>query len=158
MQGPVVEQPGVLDFLKRLNKHGPKAVRRFAEGGQVLKFPSMRSPDIDLRVGAPTVSLAPAPAGNVVAFAGGGVVNQPTLFPLSGGSTGLTGEAGPEGILPLRRGADGRLGVSAASTGGGAQMHVHNVFHVSGPIDRRSQEQISAAAYQAVQRAAGRYS
>ena len=44
------------------------------------------------------------------AFARGGVVNRPTVFPFSRG-VGLMGEAGPEAILPLRRGRDGRLGV-----------------------------------------------
>ncbi len=53
-------------------------------------------------------------AGHTVrAFASGGVVTGPTLFPMRGG-LGLMGEAGPEAILPLRRGADGRLGVAAA--------------------------------------------
>jgi hypothetical protein len=37
-------------------------------------------------------------------------VNRPTVFPFSRG-IGLMGEAGPEAILPLRRGRDGRLGV-----------------------------------------------
>lgn len=60
--------------------------------------------------------------GQVMAFANGAaftnsIVTKPTLFPFANG-TGLMGEAGPEAIMPLRRGADGRLGVSAA--GGGA--------------------------------------
>lgn len=55
--------------------------------------------------------------GRVTAFAKGGVVSQPTHFPMRGG-TGLMGEAGPEAIMPLTRGADGRLGVSAAGSGG----------------------------------------
>jgi hypothetical protein len=49
-------------------------------------------------------------------FAMGGIVNSPTLFEFAEGGiqkTGLTGEAGPEAIMPLRRGADGRLGVEA---------------------------------------------
>nr|BAR26892.1 phage-related minor tail protein [uncultured Mediterranean phage uvMED] len=54
---------------------------------------------------------------NVVPFAYGGVVNKPTLFPMARGM-GLMGEAGPEAIMPLRRGRGGRLGVEAA--GGGA--------------------------------------
>jgi phage-related minor tail protein len=64
-------------------------------------------------------------------FAKGGVLAAPTYFPLAGG-LGLAGEAGPEAILPLRRGADGSLGVSSA--GGGA---VHVTFNVTAP-DARS--------------------
>jgi tape measure domain-containing protein len=55
----------------------------------------------------------------IVPFAYGGVVNRPTLFPFAKG-IGLMGEAGPEAILPLRRGSDGRLGVS--SNGGGSTV------------------------------------
>lgn len=51
--------------------------------------------------------------GGVVAFADGGVVNQPTLFPMTGGRTGLMGEAGPEAVMPLKRGPNGKLGVAA---------------------------------------------
>ena len=50
------------------------------------------------------------------AFASGGVINTPSYFPLGGGGLGLAGEAGPEAIVPLSRGPDGRLGI--ASTGG----------------------------------------
>ena len=48
-------------------------------------------------------------AGRVAAFARGGVVDGPTHFPMRGG-VGLMGEAGPEAIVPLARGSDGRLG------------------------------------------------
>ncbi len=48
--------------------------------------------------------------GRVMPFAQGGIVSSPTSFPMRGG-TGLMGEAGPEAIMPLARGADGRLGV-----------------------------------------------
>jgi hypothetical protein len=47
----------------------------------------------------------------LVAFASGGVVNSPTVFPFSNG-VGLMGEAGPEAIMPLTRGPNGNLGVS----------------------------------------------
>ncbi|MBN8997834.1 MAG: hypothetical protein J0H54_00175, partial [Rhizobiales bacterium] len=52
--------------------------------------------------------------GNVVPFANGGVVTRPTLFPMARGM-GLMGEAGPEAVMPLRRGRDGRLGVAASA-------------------------------------------
>ena len=60
--------------------------------------------------------------GHVQPFARGGVVNGPTLFPMANGA-GLMGEAGPEAIMPLRRGADGKLGV-AANSNGSANIHV----------------------------------
>ena len=60
-------------------------------------------------------------ANGIVPFAKGGIVNSPTLFPFAKG-IGLMGEAGPEAIMPLRRGADGKLGVMAA--GGGGDINV----------------------------------
>jgi lambda family phage tail tape measure protein len=45
------------------------------------------------------------------------IVNQPTVFPFARG-IGLMGEAGPEAILPLKRGPGGRLGVEASGSGG----------------------------------------
>lgn len=77
--------------------------------------------------------------GNVIPFARGGaftnrIVDRPTLFPFANG-TGLMGEAGPEAIMPLRRGRDGRLGVSAgyglpaaapAPSAGPMQVTIHN--------------------------------
>ena len=48
----------------------------------------------------------------IVPFAQGGIVDKPTIFPFANG-TGLMGEAGPEAIMPLTRGADGKLGVEA---------------------------------------------
>ena len=56
--------------------------------------------------------------GNVIPFARGGIpdlVNSPTYAPMA-----LFGEAGPEAIMPLRRGADGRLGVEMSAGGFGA--------------------------------------
>jgi lambda family phage tail tape measure protein len=58
----------------------------------------------------------------------GQVVSQPTFFAFAKGA-GVMGEAGAEGILPLKRGPDGRLGVSvyggAASGAAGAAPQVN---------------------------------
>ncbi|EKR7615021.1 TPA: phage tail tape measure protein [Escherichia coli] len=51
----------------------------------------------------------------------GTVVNRPTFFAFAKGA-GVMGEAGPEAILPLRRGGDGKLGVVAATCGSGMVM------------------------------------
>jgi hypothetical protein len=53
----------------------------------------------------------------IVPYAMGGIVDRPTLFPFAKG-IGLMGEAGPEAIMPLKRGADGKLGVAGGGRGG----------------------------------------
>ncbi len=62
-------------------------------------------------------------AGKVTPFASGGVVNSPTIFPMANGA-GLMGEAGPEGILPLSRGNNGKLGVNASGMNGGGSTTI----------------------------------
>jgi len=51
--------------------------------------------------------------GRLIPFAKGGIVDRPTIFPMAAGA-GLIGEAGPEAVLPLKRGRGGDLGVQAA--------------------------------------------
>lgn len=82
--------------------------------------------------------------GTPVPFATGGVISSPLSFPLSGGRTGIAGEAGAEAILPLRRGADGRLGVVAD---GAARAGPAITINIATPdVDgfSRSQSQVAA--------------
>jgi lambda family phage tail tape measure protein len=77
--------------------------------------------------------------GRVTPFANGGVVGGPTMFPMANGM-GLMGEAGPEAVMPLKRGKNGKLGV--ASEGGGGQV-VNNNYHYSiSAIDAKSVAQL----------------
>lgn len=81
--------------------------------------------------------------GHVIPFADGGIVSGPTRFPIAG-ATGLMGEAGPEAILPLARGADGRLGVRAESS---TPRPVQVTMNITTPDVQgfaRSQSQIAA--------------
>lgn len=68
------------------------------------------------------LSVIPNADGGVYRSAGlsqysGSIVNRPTFFAFARGAA-VMGEAGPEAILPLRRGANGKLGVAAAGSGG----------------------------------------
>jgi phage-related minor tail protein len=73
------------------------------------------------RIGRKQTQRTPAANGatfsnGIAKFASGGIVSSPTLFKFADGGTtrtGLMGEAGPEAIMPLKRGADGSLGVQA---------------------------------------------
>lgn len=84
----------------------------------------------------------------VTPFAKGGVIASPSCFPLGSG-LGLAGEAGPEAVMPLSRGPDGRLGVA----GGGGGVHV--TFNVTAQDARSfaaSEAEVSAMLLRAVRR------
>ena len=73
--------------------------------------------------------VVPSAKGNVFAknkivpYAYGGIVNKPTLFPMANGM-GLMGEAGPEAIMPLKRGSNGKLGVQSSGGVGNIVVNV----------------------------------
>jgi phage-related minor tail protein len=87
-------------------------------------------------------------------FASGGVINTPSYFPLSGGGLGLAGEAGPEAIVPLSRGADGRLGIAGGggqNNGSGGNVTVHIATPDPGSF-QRSEAYITGQIARAVSR------
>ncbi|MGB3539620.1 MAG: phage tail tape measure protein [Mesorhizobium sp.] len=88
--------------------------------------------------------------GHVVPFASGGIVSTPSYFPMAG-NVGLMGEAGSEAILPLRRGADGSLGVAATGSGGSVNV-VFNVTAQDAASFRKSEAQITGMLARAVSR------
>ena len=90
-------------------------------------------------------------SGRVTAFANGGVVEQATRFAMRAGTVGLMGEAGPEAIMPLARGADGKLGVR--SDGRSSVVNIN--MQVSTPDVtgfQRSRSQIAAQMIRAMGR------
>ena len=103
----------------------------------VKKITGMISDVVGLFTGAPIGQMSFSANGNVfnrgsiVPYANGGVVGGPTYFPMSGGNTGLMGEAGPEAIMPLKRGKGGKLGV-AAEGGGGVTINQTFAFQANG--------------------------
>jgi phage-related minor tail protein len=89
-------------------------------------------------------------AGSVQPFAKGGVIAAPNFFPLGGSRVGLAGEAGPEAIMPLTRGPDGRLGV--ASAGGAAPNVTINIATPDAESFRRSDVYLTGLIARAVAR------
>ena len=92
----------------------------FRKGGVVKGMtPPTTMPDSVSLVAANGMAFG---KNKIVPYAKGGIVNKPTLFQYASGGAGrfgLMGEAGPEAIMPLRRGANGKLGVESSGTGMG---------------------------------------
>jgi phage-related minor tail protein len=98
-------------------------------------------------------NVIPANTTNVppVLFASGGVIGAPSYFPLANGGLGLAGEAGPEAIMPLTRGSDGRLGVSIAGPAAPANVTVQ-IATPDAQSFRRSEAYITGQIARAVAR------
>ena len=98
----------------------------------------------------PFADGAPFSQGRVMPFASGGIVSSATPFGMRGGM-GVMGEAGPEAIMPLARGPDGKLGVRGG--GGAAPSVVMNITTPDVQGFARSQNQIAAQMNRALGRA-----
>lgn len=75
---------------------------------------------LDLSIGSAKGNVF---SGKGISAYSGSIINKPTLFPFASG-VGLMGEDGSEAILPLKRGSDGKLGVSTNS--GGSSIVINN--------------------------------
>lgn len=98
----------------------------------------------------PFADGAPFSQGRVMPFASGGIVSSATPFGMRGGM-GVMGEAGPEAIMPLARGPDGKLGVRGG--GGSSPTVVMNITTPDVQGFARSQNQIAAQMNRALGRA-----
>ncbi len=97
--------------------------------------------------GAPTGGFAAGsmPAANgawfdngAAHFASGGIFDSPTQFKFANGggfNNGVMGEAGPEAVMPLTRGKDGKLGIVAQGSSGTV---IHLTYAPVNHIDARS--------------------
>lgn len=92
--------------------------------------------------GGSTSAFTPAPAAKGGAFTNG-VYSSPTLFKFAnGGQFGVMGEAGPEAVMPLRRGSDGSLGVDAEGIGGNnVVVNVINNSNAQASVNQRETRQ-----------------
>lgn len=68
----------------------------------------------------------------IEAFGTGSIVDRPTIFPMAGGRTGMMGEVPgeAEGIFPLKRGSDGRLGIRASGAGGNSAPNINIAYTI----------------------------
>ena len=143
IRGAVVDGDGLSDSLRRLATTMVNTAFNDATRPVTDQIGGLISQGIGSLVGGlfPFAKGASFSQGRVQPFANGGVVSGPVSFPMRGG-TGLMGEAGPEAIMPLSRGPDGRLGVRAQ--GGGGVSVVMNIQTPDAEGFRRSQGQIAA--------------
>jgi phage-related minor tail protein len=142
----------VENLLKSALKPIELALSQFADTGLRTLFSSIQ-PFPDRSAQPPGFAHGAAfSGGRVRPFAAGGVIAAPTYFPMAGGSLGLMGERGSEAIMPLSRGADGKLGVRAESGGQRAAPIIVQVTTPDADSFRRSESQISAAIARAAAR------
>lgn len=104
-------------------------------------------------------AAAAGATGPIAPFAKGGaftnsIVSSPTLFKFAKG-TGMMGEAGPEAILPLKRGANGSLGVQAigandnrGGTSAAPVVNITNTYTISGSSTADMQATVRQSAEQ----------
>lgn len=84
--------------------------------------------------------LVAGPQGASMYFASGGVIDRPTPLLAGPRMLAIGGEAGPEAVLPLKRGPDGKLGVGGGNGGGGTTIVVNDMRTAQGSEPVEAQE------------------
>ena len=111
-------------WLNSLINAGVNAGLAYGTGGQSLIFGASETAAMSSAAQASgqvtmtnALYMGPFAKGGVFT---NGVYDSPTMFKFAnGGKFGVMGEAGPEAVMPLRRGPDGSLGVKTDGFGGG---------------------------------------
>lgn len=141
------------------------AVRNWSDLGDVLAGVQSRLTDIALTAflekpladaaGSGLFGLLANAKGNafgprgVQAFGSGDVFSSPTLFGFGAGRLGVMGERGPEAVVPLERGPNGKLGVAAS--GAGASVTIYQTINigrggdVAGGVEQSTRQALEGA-------------
>ena len=142
----IASQQAASSLLSGVVGWGVSAVGSYFGGGATSAGSTQAgySPDV-VNSWAATQAKGGAWGAGVQMFAKGGaftnsIVSTPTAFGMAGGKLGLAGEAGPEAIMPLARGADGSLGVQMVGGAGGGSTLIQVNAPVALTVEDRSAE------------------
>ena len=142
----IASQQAASSLLSGVVGWGVSAVGSYFGGGATSAGSTQAgySPDV-INSWAATQAKGGAWGAGVQMFAKGGaftnsIVSTPTAFGMAGGKLGLAGEAGPEAIMPLARGADGSLGVQMVGGAGGGSTVIQVNAPVALTVEDRSAE------------------
>lgn len=148
--------------VNALNRVIEKLLDRALNGFLDSLFPSsgakLQAASLSTIAANPSIFAKGGAFGTAERFANGGaftnqIVNNPTLFKFANGSKfGLMGEAGPEAVMPLTRGPNGKLGVQAHGAGRGeppsVAVSIQQDFHLTGTVSQKDVESMSRQAAQ----------
>ncbi|MEO1198081.1 MAG: phage tail tape measure protein [Pseudomonadota bacterium] len=138
-------------FATSFNSALRSAVLQGKDLDEVLKTLALNVSNMALKAALkPLDTLVGSVFEEMTPFAKGGIVRGATAFQMGAGQLGVMGERGAEAILPLARGPDGSLGVSASAT---MPVAVNVTIQTPDPAAfQRSEGQVSATLARAVSR------
>lgn len=119
----------LIDLYEQLAKNQELSLSLQEDMTEETEATAKAMADTAMSAGNQAFTTAVGEAGAANMYADGGVVTRTTPFREANGSLGIMGEAGPEAILPLKRGPNGKLGV--AMNGGSGQVVINQSFNFS---------------------------